>query len=507
MKKFLLIVLAAGLLFSCQKKDETPQFQDVSFTALEITPSSGLKSTEDWICKTDVPTHAWVVINGTSYYPQLFNLDGKLYTQSIKLAVGTYCVTDFVLYKEVSGEGFDPLVDIAVYGTPHVGSPYAVYVDKALGLDDNQQCVFGFTVVEFTKAQLDIQVLCYLDADYDAFGFDWFAITEIVIREQCFFGDFCIKHPELYRGSNYFEQSTWPDPVPPFIDAPAIVEIHVAKYNAQDDTWTPVAYSPFTNNTLLADYGVGAPVCIQYPDNLSIPGELFRAVLKILVKQGNGFVFQEFYTWTFTDAQMIVPAPPASDGVVDFVLGSCNLDGADLVLAPWQDLPSTANVTIVYPATLPNAYWDITFNSFDPAGTYDIPEDLMMAGWCGDKNHFITPGTFTGYVYPSLDDTNWPDGMPFDINEIAQVNWLMNHLADFGYSLGNDNGAEGGPLQQAIWEILNGIPATANPGPAMAAAASTHGDFIPLPGGWAAVLVVKQNLPLEFQLVFVVVDP
>ena len=162
------------------------------------------------------------------------------------------------------------------------------------------------------------------------FGFDWFAITEIVIREQCFFGDFCITNPADYNSSNYGLQSTWPIEVVSFIDAPAIVSLNVYK-NTQTG-WVEVANSPFTNNTVDADYGVGSPVCVQYPDNLSIDGEEFKVVLNILIQQGTNFVLAPFHIWYFTDDEMIVAAPPTSDGVVDFVLGSCNLSDTDLQL-------------------------------------------------------------------------------------------------------------------------------------------------------------------------------
>jgi hypothetical protein len=81
-----------------------------------------------------------------------------------------------------------------------------------------------------------------------------------------------------------------------------------------------------------ANYGVGSPVCVQYPDNLSVDGEEFKVVLNILIQQGTAYEMVEFHTWLFNDDQMIVAAPPASDGVVDFVLGTCNLSETDLQL-------------------------------------------------------------------------------------------------------------------------------------------------------------------------------
>jgi len=499
MKKFLLIVLAAGLMFSCQKKgDETAALQDVSFSAIELTPDVGLKAGNDVIpCITDVPTNAWVQIEGVDYYPALFTLDGKLYTQAIKLPVGTtYTVQQFVLYKE---SGTTPKYqageDVTVYATPLTGTTYAEYVTTPL--------TFDFTVTAFAKAQVDIQVLCFQDHLYTEFGFNWFAVTEIVVREQCFFGDICVKHPADYHGSDYDNQTGGVK-----IDMPAIFKIKAFKNGVA----LPAPYNEFTNDNAAAGWGVGAPVCVTYPDNLSINGEVFTFELYIMVKQGNNFPFVLFHTWTFTDANMI---PAGDDGVVDFVLGSCNLSGTDLQLAPWQNLPTTATVTIAYPGNTLYSYWDVQFNSYTPAagpGNYDLPDapTAVMAGWCGDKFHTIAPGgPFAVNIYPSLNNSNWPAGMPFTIGKISQVNWLMNHLANFGYNLGNNHGGDGGPLQQAIWQILNGYPAVDPLGIAMAAAAQTTANetYVPLPGGWAAVLMIKNNTPLEFQLIFVVVDP
>jgi hypothetical protein len=41
----------------------------------------------------------------------------------------------------------------------------------------------------------------------------------------------------------------------------------------------------------------------------------------------------------------------------------------------------------------------------------------------------------------------------------------------------------------------------------MANDAVTHSDFVPLPGQNAAVLFMKNNLPLSFQMSFTIVDP
>ena len=52
----------------------------------------------------------------------------------------------------------------------------------------------------------------------------------------------------------------------------------------------------------------------------------------MIVRQGAGFAYVYFHTWTFSDAQVI---PQGTDGVVDFVLGSC-FPEADVII-PFSD--------------------------------------------------------------------------------------------------------------------------------------------------------------------------
>jgi hypothetical protein len=462
-------------------------------------PDVGLKSTDAAIpCKTNVPDFAWVQIRNSlgivqDYYPALFTLDGKLYTQAIKFPLGTYWIQEFVLYDDVDGVVGIAGSDVVVFGTPHVGGQYAEFVATPLE--------FSFTVEAFKKAQIEIEVLCFQDHLYTEFGFIWFHITEIVVREQCFFGDICFKHYNDYAGSDYAKQ-----PGGLKIDMPAIMMLKVYK----NGSLLPPPYDVFTND-VAPNWGEGAPLCIVYPDNLSIAGEVFTVELYIMVKQGVNFPFVLFHTFTFTDAQMI---PAGTDGVVDIVLGSCNLTAPDLLLPPWQNLPVSACLEIAYPGT--KTYWDVRFTSYTPAGSYDLPAMLTtppyytdwMGGWCGDKGTTINQGAFCGNIYSSLINAGWPVGMPFNLQQIAMVNWLMNHLSDYGINIYNhDFGADGGDVQQAIWKLLNNITPTSTLAATMASDASSHGNFIPLPGGWAAVLIVKDNNPDLYQLIFVVVDP
>jgi hypothetical protein len=229
-------------------------------------------------------------------------------------------------------------------------------------------------------------------------------------------------------------------------------------------------------------------------------GEVFTFELFIYVKSGNAFTFKHFHTWTLTDDGTIAAG---DDGVVDFVLGSCNLTAPDLQLAPYQDLPVTASIALASPAD--PGYWMIYVNSVSPAGSYDLPVHVNLTGWCGNKTNPMANGNHNVNVYPSLYSTNWPAGLSVTLQQFATVNWLFNHLDTYGMDIGTMTDAEGDILQDAIWNLLNGTPASGL-ALTMATDAAAHGNFVPLPGEWAAALFVKSNLPPAYQLIFTLVD-
>jgi hypothetical protein len=261
----------------------------------------------------ETPTNAWVVVNGASYYPALFELDGKLYTQAIKVDSDLdgieYCVSQFVLYKEVNGSEGVGAGDIVVFGTPQPDSDYEVYIDEDYRLP------YCFTIEGFMKYEIPIEVLCFEEADYDYFGFFWFDITEIVIREACFFGDLCLENFSLWANElPYSNSGIYPD-------EKAYFKIHSFKAVGlvPPFTWIELPYSPVNNYSI---YDQGLPLCVEYPDVLGTD-ETFKFELWIWVPQtGGGFnwtLYDIFYT---TDNN---PIPQAgNDGVVDFAVGTCS---------------------------------------------------------------------------------------------------------------------------------------------------------------------------------------
>ncbi|MBE0650657.1 MAG: hypothetical protein IH595_07425 [Bacteroidales bacterium] len=482
MKKLLFILMVLGTLASCQKKSPNAPvtLQEVTFGVKTIDSGSLKASNDTWNCSNTIPDMAWIKIDGDNYYSQLTTIDGKLYTQSVKLEPGTHQVSLFVLYKENDGVKGVGENDEIIFGTPETGSEYAVYV--------NQPVAFPIAVNAFAKAEVSVEVLCFNTAQYKQFGFDWFSIQNIVIREQCFFGDFCTKHFAEYANSHYALQSTGLA-----LDMPAIFKIKAYVQNGNGWDLLPNgngADGSFTNDTQDANYGVGAPVCVKYPDDPN-QTDNFKFDLYILVKQGETFNFVFFHTWTFSDDEMI---PAGNDGVVDFELGNCNVGSADLQLPLYMNLPDEATVKMnnnVPSVTLTQeglpGYFDIILSDIGPG--YDIANGMYPANCFkirGGVSNSIHPYKVISSLYPNL---MGPDaqGLPWD-----KANWLINHLDNYpGHSWSD--------IQQALWMLEDPTytgddPGEHKPAPITAIGLKMVADanllgagFVPAPGDLVAI--------------------
>ncbi len=199
--------------------------------------------------------------------------------------------------------------------TPTAGSDYSEYVGVTVG--------FSFDVNKFAKKQVPVDVLCFLPEEYTNFGFDWFIVTQTVVREKCFFGDICLNgapySPADYDGSLYGSSLG--------VDVPAIMKIVVKKNGVE------VPNSPFNNE---ASQGIGSPLCVQYPDDIGAPGEIFTFDLYIWTRLCDGsFDYELFDTFTATDDGAL-NIPVGADGVLDYVVGTCNSSDADVTYGHYQ---------------------------------------------------------------------------------------------------------------------------------------------------------------------------
>ena len=201
MPRVLLTIFITIILAGCIKEEaaKTVTLQDVSF-GISIIDKGGQKNDPwDFDCPTDddgnllIPTIAQIDIKDSegsisTYEPQVFFLNGKLYTQAIKLKPGTYEVTKFFLLTHAGGT--------IIMATPEAAANFSQYVNNPVAYD--------FKVSAFTKSEIEIEVLCFIAEKYAEFGFFWFEITEIVIRQFCFFGDICAN-----GGIQYTEETAY----------------------------------------------------------------------------------------------------------------------------------------------------------------------------------------------------------------------------------------------------------------------------------------------------------
>ena len=302
MKNILIFIFAVSLFASC-KKEEVAEVstQEVVFNGIDT--GSGQKSSDADPCENAFADYAKVVIDNNIYRPAVFYIGGVAFTQAIKLVPGEYTIEEFILYND-NGTPANRDDDFIVKASPLSGSTYANFVNSPLA--------FTFDVEAFKKAEIPVEVLCFDEKEYELFGFNWFAMTEITVKEQVFFGDICIDDITGYENSIYAGQANGIQ-----LDMPAIFKLDVYRNAA-----FVISYS---NEAWL---GEGEPLKVQYPDHDNA-ADVFDFELSILVKDGNDFVYKHYHSWTFNDDQMI---DAGDDGVVDFVLGDCIYSETDLQL-------------------------------------------------------------------------------------------------------------------------------------------------------------------------------
>jgi len=479
------IIILALLTTNC-KEDQSPFVKpqaDVQFNLNSVVENGNLKSTppdiRDIKCSDLKADYVMYTIDDEPPKKiDVFYVGNIPWTNSIKLDEGNHTIKEFIVYNN----NMTPDItedDIEIMATPHTGSEFAGFVTTPLNLS------FSTTVDKKNEVKLD--VVCFQPMDFNSFGFTYFYLNELTIRQLWFFGDFCIKNKADYAGSDYAMQTGWNSSLGAYIDAPAIIKVEVYRNGVLQNT--------YDNNP----QGEKLDVCYGDYKNKT---DNFEIKLYILVKQGSAFNYVLFKTWNFNDVSNILQG---SDGVVDFVLGNCYdpLDPPDFIFPPWMNLPLTVTYTITgsYAPGSMGGYVDATLSNLLPAGIYDI-EGIKYASYCADRTKPISPGTpYTMYAYSSL----YP---PYsDIDKWAKINWVYNHLSwykDYKWS----------DIQGLVWlfegwdgNATGGMPALLPDGLAhkMYLDAQTYGAGYKVPpGGWAAIIFIKDA---TIQTMFIQIDP
>ncbi len=506
MKRFLAllaIIVLALFITNCRKSSDSglSNLADVQFSINSVTQNGGLKSTQvDSVVCNDTLTADYVKYKmdggGWKTIP-VFYVGNIPWTNTIKLSPGQHILNEFLVYSNHHTPN-DSTDDVLLMATPHTGSPWAGYVTTPLN--------WSFNVVTDEKTQVKMDVVCFKPSVFLDFGFVYFQLNELIIRQLWFFGDFCIKDASQYAGSDYVHQPNWV--TTGYIDAPAIFRIDVWRNGVQQQS--------FTNDDAAHHYG--DKVSVTYGDYV-LQTDVFILKLYILVRQGTAFNFMYFYSWTFNDISNI---PKGSDGVTDFILGSCYdpSNPPELILPPYMNLPPTATYTITgnyAPGSL-GGYVDATLTNV-PAGY--MFGNGTYASWCSDHQTTINVGqAYNMYVYSSLYPSLLPTYAQLQSGKWSKINWVFNHK-DWYPNL------KWYELQQLVWlydDIAwyppgaadGGVPAINDPNyPTRAlqmySDANTYGiNYVPSPGGWAAVIFILDPPPQEgpfVQTMFIQIDP
>lgn len=542
--RFLSLFILAAVIFSCEKdvKEEKEFMQDVSFGIKHLEPELKM-DVWDWKCIEDEPVSALIQIEDKWYNPLVFYLNGKLYTQAIKLAVSgevpeIYEVNHFVI---LSGKLTQEEISVYAHGDPDDVSippgtlPNGVYIIKAAPVEGSafedyvsKTLPMEITVHRFGKTEEEIEVLCYEPAVYEGFGFNWFLITEIVVKEVCIWGDLCHKDPNFFIDNNTIYNSVFDlnNNTYPF-DLPALFQVIVTKGG---DEWV---FQNYDENT----YEYTAPLCVKFPLQKNKATEVVTFELWVYVPVGSDVELVKFKKWTQEAEYGEIDFSDYLNefGIIEFVIGNCNYnpDENAFVFPPWQNLPEYLTATIVHDWN--PGYWSFNYVSF-PDEDYDLP-NADFSGWCADGVTTITPGSWHHYLFSSMYEELWPsvvkDSDRFTKEKMASINWLVNNLSDFGLpaltgmyiaqGIGLFSAEQGKIIQDAFWLIIHdGLDETppytdqdAAKSLEMATAALQVTEYYPLPGGYAAILFVPNNgtvdkiddLTLDPQMMITIIDP
>lgn len=500
MTKILLLfsIVIIGLFTTNCKKDEPIKQTEVSFDINSVM-QNGLKSTnsDTIICSQLTSDYVMYKIdNGPLTRIDVFYVDNKPYTNSIKLNEGTHTIQEFLVYSDNNTPNIST-DDVLLMAAPHSSSVFAGYVTTPLDQT--------FTTTVDKKLNFKMDVVCFEPMNYNKFGFIYYFLNELTIRQLWFFGDFCIKDKSQYTGSHYALQSDWTGSG--YGDVPAISKVEVWRNGTLQNT--------FTNDNVEHQYG--NKFSVTYGDYKQ-QTDAFEIKLFILVKQGTQYNFVQFKSWTFNDISNI---SQGSDGVIDYVLGNCYdpLNPPDLLLAPWMNLPSTltykmtkyGEVAYGGSGSILGGYIDATLSNI-PSG-YDISNGNYQSN-CADHVAVIYQNQlYTMNVYSSL----YPETLPTfaQSSKWEKINWIYNHRDWWPNVQWYD-------IQGAIWlydnpawngNTLDGLRGlslqTQYNGQPLAykikSDADTYGvGYKVPPGGYATIIFIKDA---NVQTMFIKIDP
>ncbi|OYT15675.1 MAG: hypothetical protein B7C24_11765 [Bacteroidetes bacterium 4572_77] len=310
------VLLISVLLFSCQKEDVDIKRASVAELQFEISFTGfDFKTLDDSVPQCQDYSMDYVVfeLDNEIYTSPIMNANGRFLTKTVKLPAGYYTLSRFMVYHTVlQGD------DILVKAAPLVGSTYHDLMVNKLDLE--------ISIEPFKKKQISVDVLCYEELFAQEFGFSWFDIHQMKIEKQCFFGDLCIPNDYVFEGSPYIGSLYQSQSNGLQSDMPAIMEVKVYKEGTLIRTFS---------NADWATPGEGDCMEVYYANDENLQGENFTYEVYVLKPDAANeyMVYELMATIDFQDEEGADIGPAYGetnwDGVVDFVVGNCNIDNTD----------------------------------------------------------------------------------------------------------------------------------------------------------------------------------
>jgi len=425
MKKLLYIFACLIVISGCKKTPETPTEikQDVVFRGDYVSGGTGLKSDG---CDNPTASYAHVVVNGIAYKPAVVYLNEIPFTQAIKLSPGSYSLEEFLLMND-AGTPVYLEDDIIVQAIPTENAPYANFIEYSVPID--------FVVSEFAKTEVPIEVMCFNENDFEEFGFIWFLMNEITVRNQFFYGEFYVPDPDDYAGSLYENLDGGLQK-----NMPAIFRIDVYRNDA--------FIISYTNEDQLPDK---MKVKVSYPDHDN-SADQFTFKLFNLVKGCGGFEYKYIDEWTFNDNEKL---EKGTDNAVDFIIGNRNNNEMDYEFPAYQTLPDECNIkikTYLLGSEL-GTFVDLSLSLIPEGFTLD---NGTYPGWNGnhlviDYENLFEDESVEAEVYSSLCQDDLPESICYENKNWEAVNWLINNLDNYP-------AYEWADLQAAFWLLLDKNP-------------------------------------------------
>ena len=421
LKKILIIIFAVIAFTGCKKQNNQVLVkQSVVFVGQGISPDHTKTVNTD--CDNPGANYAVVVIDGISYRPNVFYINGTPFTEAIKLVPGPYQVDEFLLMNDAGTPGYlDD--DIIVEAVPEVGSDYARFVTSPVSFEIN--------VSDYGKTQIPVEVICFDETEFGSFGFDWFTMTEITVRSQMIYGSLCVENPDDYQGSLYEGQSGGLQN-----QMPAIFKVDVYRNGA--------FLLSYNNEDWLGEVD---PLEVKYPD-LDNASDHFKFKLYVLVKSCDGFYYKHFKTWSFNDEDKL---NTGDDEVVDFVVGDCT--SGDYQFPEYLNLPEQSKFKV-------KDFGPGTLGTFVDIRLTEIPDGYLIEngtypGWNAehstiDYDNYYNDEAYPVTIYSSL-CSNLPDPISYENKNWPTVNWLINHLDQY-------QGYQWDDVQAAFWLLLDQDP-------------------------------------------------